>query len=741
MQPCLGADDYEEDERAASEAASLHAFAQADPLGTPSGKVKPGAQELMLRSPDTSPAATASTLCSGPSPAKATSISAASSSASVPSQGKPCAACSRVATKGIWCDMHKRVCDNVYNEQKKIKDTDPDRWQKFLQNRKKVTPEFITMLVAAEVTKAGAGRGVKTSTFNAMSMIETLRQRTSVDASCLMKQFNARKYINKCAEDFGWSAAEAGAEFQRLLAATDPSQVFQRPTLPGKKMEPWIYIHDEDQLVTSQGLEHHRDMQLAEKAKKNPTEKDIIAAEQDIGTSGIDFSDKFFSHMSSASQAIKAVREGPGSNVMDGFGRTSVFGTGTSHRERGTAEAESTDQTRKKAKAFDIEEANESLQARLRKKMDATLKYCDDTILEIQDFFAGENIESKDKLGRVMGHLSSRLELVKVVSVRPVEELLADLKVFDGDQDELNKLVPDSKRKQYSDIYTVKNMCLELKQKHESDPNFLKDEAEWLPKLTEAIASVASLDADACLSEVLSSTLSTLGWAGSGFEKTPDLGNTIDSFDGLLFILWLQCRHAAVWQDFEKTGKPMMDSTLFQQVKPVFAIQALSEARLCNIKSEDDLKNAENDLKAMMDLVKTMVAQVRQTLTSAQKQSRELRRESAKAATRMEQDREKAVKRQSKEEKARLRQIADQMKGNEKLPGLLAFCGDWVKHMRTFKDLTDLKACKDLNSAEPYAVNDVPTLRAEEQSAAARVNFQLFKAPLGPTCRVGVSTF
>lgn len=330
---------------------------------------------------------------------------------------------------------------------------------------------------------------------------------------------------------------------------------------------------------------------------------------------------------------------------------------------------------------------------------------------------------------------------MKVVSVRPVEELPADLKVFDGDQDELNKLVPDSKRKQYSEIYAVKNMCLELKQKHESDPNFLKDEAEWLPKLTEAVASVASLDADACLSEVLPSTLSTLGWAGSGFEKTPDLGNTIDSFDGLLFILLLQCRHAVVWQDFEKTGKPMMDSTLFQQVKPVFAIQALSEARLCNIKSEDDFKNAENDLKAMMDLVKTMVAQVRQTLTSAQKQSRELRRESAKAATRMEQDREKAVKRQSKEEKARLRQIADQMKGNEKLPGLLAFCGDWVKQMRTFKDLTDLKACKDLNSAEPYAVNDAPTLRAEEQSAAARVNFQLFNAPLGPTCRVGVSTF
>ena len=117
------------------------------------------------------------------------------------------------------------------------------------------------------------------------------------------------------------------------------------------------------------------------------------------------------------------------------------------------------------------------------------------------------------------------------------------------------------------------------------------------------------------------------------------------------------------------------------------------------------------------------------SLAMCQKQSREFRKESARAQQQLDNERLAAEKQREKDEKNRLRGIQDQMKGSDKLPGLLAYCGDWVKAVPEYKSIEDYKAKQSNHDfSKPFIISDVATLKDEEQTAAARVNFSLFKA-------------
>ena len=85
-------------------------------------------------------------------------------------------------------------------------------------------------------------------------------------------------------------------------------------------------------------------------------------------------------------------------------------------------------------------------------------------------------------------------------------------------------------------------------------------------------------------------------------------------------------------------------------------------------------------------------------------------------------------KAKAKEEQTRLRSIQDQMKstGTDKLPGLLAFCGSWIKTVREFKTLPDFKAAApSLDVSQPFIITNASTLVEEESESRARVNFHL----------------
>ena len=69
------------------------------------------------------------------------------------------------------------------------------------------------------------------------------------------------------------------------------------------------------------------------------------------------------------------------------------------------------------------------------------------------------------------------------------------------------------------------------------------------------------------------------------------------------------------------------------------------------------------------------------------------------------------------------------MKGSDKLPGLLSYCGAWVKPVTTFETVEAYRAGMAAHDfSKPFIILDVPSLKAEEAASAAKVNFSLFKA-------------
>ena len=160
---------------------------------------------------------------------------------------------------------------------------------------------------------------------------------------------------------------------------------------------------------------------------------------------------------------------------------------------------------------------------------------------------------------------------------------------------------------------------------------------------------------------------------------------------------------------------------------------------------EDGIKGWEATHKEQVDLNKMLVTAVRGSFSTLQKQSRELRRESARLQAQQDKERAAAEKAKAKEEQTRLRSIQDQMKstGTDKLPGLLAFCGSWIKTVREFKTLPDFKAAApSLDVSQPFIITNASTLVEEESESRARVNFTLFKvcqSSVGRFCKMQVN--
>ena len=161
------------------------------------------------------------------------------------------------------------MSDNLYNEEKKSKDADPERWKEFMKMRKSQGPEWINTLIHATSTKGGnAGSGRATQAYNAMQKLDVLKQESSMTGSCQSKSFNARMYTQKLQQEWGWDPKDANEEWERLLAAADPDKIEHKPTKPGRKMEPWLYLRDKDLLIGSQGLAHSSEIHLQDKIKK-----------------------------------------------------------------------------------------------------------------------------------------------------------------------------------------------------------------------------------------------------------------------------------------------------------------------------------------------------------------------------------------------------------------------------------------------------------------------------------------
>ena len=656
---------------------------------------------------------------------------------------KLCLACSCVASKGSLCAKHKRVSDNLYTEERRNKDKDPEKFKKFMQMRKEQGQEWIRVLVEAEATKGGnLGSGRATGSFNCMVEKQTMSQTSGIAAKFFNKQMNCRMFMNKIMEEWGWDTKDAAEEWKRKVAATPPDQIVQKPTAPGRKMEDWILVHDFDAVEGSQGLSHRHDVELQEKAKKNPKESDIAEAEAALSSTSLRFSDRLFGQMPATSAALNAVRDS-GSAFVDSAGRSLIFAENSSLRAKsaaasgsGKGDAQEKNKNKGKSKPFVLEDMLDAIDFRLKKRRDHCQKSCEDLAKEIQDFFSKEPQEKLDKMARIVNQVRSRAVLLRglLADVTAEPESLSltfsktDLGMEEAQVDGLTSEISEDDKVQFRAAQFLRSELAKFK----AEP----DAAAATKSLSELVADLC--EREFCVSaeeitqylekDALHNLFRLHGWAGSGFEGDVDLTKLGQDLDEYLKVVYVHIVFKCTLGYFLTVAKPVIEPDLMNQILPlrVSSFRYQLEFRLQT--DEDGVKALEQSHKDEMDLNKSLINGIRSSFSTLTRQSRELLREQVRLQSQADKERLAAEKAKEKEEKAKLRNIQDQMKGADKLPGLLAFCGSWVQPLKVFK-LADYQSAKGTwDFTKPLIIEDVPSLREEDGSASARVNFSLFKA-------------
>ncbi|CAE7257737.1 unnamed protein product [Symbiodinium sp. CCMP2592] len=658
-----------------------------------------------------------------------------------------CIACTRPATKGSLCDDHKRVSDNLYTAEKKLKDQEPDRWKRFMNIRKQQGPEWQRMLVEAEPAKGGnPGSGRKTGNYQAIQEVTVLSQQSSMTANFQNKSMNRRMYITKITSEWGWDPKDASEEWKRVLAATPDACIEQKPTAPGRQLEPWIYIHDFDTLLGSQGLAHQHQVQLKEKEKKNPKEADIEAAEEALTSSSLHFSDNFFSRMGSTKQALRGVQNSGGSAIVDSSGRSVVFAEPSSFRSKAATPSKGPEkeEKKKKAKPFVLEDMLDGLDFRLKKRCDSAKKSAEDLLKEIQEFWDKETPANMAKMTRVSQQVSFRVVVIKAVAME-CDDLPKDLTLTPTNTGGLSEaecalvqpLVKGDHGLQYGAALKLVAVCTEAlalfeKKTDDAANHALHFVTAEVGDIFERGFSVPQEDeSDDALpmveKELLQNIFSLHGWAGSGFSVTPDFEAFLQDVHDFAKVTFAKIFMDLVIEWFSSGARFILEPALMEKVAPLLLINFRYHVLFRLQDTEDGVKKAEQQLKDELDLNRSLVTGARSSFSQLTRQSRDLRKESARLQAQQDKERAAAEKQREREEKSKVRGISDQMRGGEKLPGLLAFCGSWIKPMPEYKTIAEYRAGKP-DFKKRFIISDVETLKAEESKSSAKVNFSLFKA-------------
>ncbi|CAE7193620.1 unnamed protein product [Symbiodinium natans] len=573
---------------------------------------------------------------------------------SQPTPVKLCLACKSPATKGSLCDIHKRVSDNLYTEEKKQQTSNPNpaRWKKFMGMRKAQNAEWVNTLIHATPAKGGnPGSGRATGSYDSMQASDILKQESSLTGQFQSKSFNARMYTKKIQEEWGWDPVEANEEWQRLLAATPEDKVIQKPTLPGRKMEPWIFAHDIDVLIGSQGLSHASQIQLNDKVKKKPKASDIAAAEGSLAASSLHFSDRFFSQMGATSSATQSLRDGGGSAIADGTGHSFMFGTSAAaaFREKaaGNSAGSQEEQKEKKAKkkAFVLEDVVDSYDFRMKKKLDATVKLMKDTVSEINEFIAKEPEGNQSKMGRVLHQVKWRLAVLRALAVEASwdQKTVPTKLTFSEDcfgleaeerSDLLRSFVEDGWRLQFLAAVRLWEQCKDTAAIAEGAEPESDAVSEAVKGLSAYVGDIFACDfkikgADGEVVEymekdLLMSVMSLHGWAGSGFaDEIPALKDLQDNVAMVSTITYLKIFFLATHQQFLANAKPLAEPEVMEKMAPVQVFAARFDVNLRLQSSEDGVKGVETAFKDAMDSMKALVGNVKSTFSVLAKQSRD----------------------------------------------------------------------------------------------------------------------
>ena len=401
-------------------------------------------------------------------------------------------------------------------------------------------------------------------------------------------------------------------------------------------------------------MSHSNDVELREKEKKAPKEADIQQAESMLASESLHFSDALFSKMSFTSLALQGVREA-GSSVVDSSGRSFVFSESSSFRDKAAAAASSSQSQEKpkkgKAKAFHLEDQLDSLDFRLKRKYDGVKKLIDDVVKEAEDFLGKEPEANLQKMSRVAQQLSNRLVVVKALGLEddsvdlPHTFAMTVNSVPGLDEDERKDISQHIQENRHGLHYDAVNDLVEAVRLAADKPDNMRQAAvaeltQYVGILVESEFQVeGACPAELWEKETLESILKIHYWAGSGFSEEPDLIGLLADVKAFRYVMFARLVFDCTLLWFASVAKPILPDNQVAALKPLSSIVLHGRVNFRLQTSEDGLKIFEAKLKDEFELCKAVVAAAKTSFQLLGRQSRELRKESARLQQQADKER------------------------------------------------------------------------------------------------------
>ena len=196
------------------------------------------------------------------------------------------------AKGSCFCRHHKKISDNLYNQEKARTGAKGEDWEQFLQFKKGKSSEYLNLVMCAAGSKIGQGRGNSTKSFNVAVHLHKQSSTTRVRAGGKKAWKTYVGFSNHCKGEFGWTPGRCLQEWTHLLSHASPEE--KKTTHDRVSNEPveWALVPLEEYAYFENEIAQTGEIVLEGGRKKNPESANVdkMIAEPRASHSGLNSS-------------------------------------------------------------------------------------------------------------------------------------------------------------------------------------------------------------------------------------------------------------------------------------------------------------------------------------------------------------------------------------------------------------------------------------------------------------------
>jgi len=654
-------------------------------------------------------------------------------------------------TKGsCFCALHKKVSDNVYNQEKTRTQGRGQQWDEFRKFKKDKSPEYLNMIISATGSKAGSGKGERTKVFNVASHVHKQTCSTRVASGGKKGWKTQVGFISHCKTEFGWSSSRCFQEWEWLKdKATADEKRTTRDRVSGDDVE-WLLVPVEEYVVGENAITQSDEVTLEGKRKKNPDQLDVdsmVVASQEGHSS---FNSSTFSPLKAG------VIERP--NLLASSSGVSAAASLASPSKRSAADS-GEPPARKKTKTWDQEQevakAIRLWQPRLDKVKVAAMA----VIEKAEQLQKTVTAEEQEAVKRHLDLQQARLPVLAAWAAWPTlaagqapqlpegassSQKGADAKGADTDAKGADAEGADAKGADadgaddddtalFAKAKAAFDFASELTRGHGNKSDEF-DQKAWEDAFAAKAGEFKNLEVFSVSSPSRCGGIARAilhGYGGKQGEVTCSK-KPWEFKQDLVFLM--QCVLVDIGFRVSVTKFLQQGCSL-----PVENLSGVVPAMLMHAPLLHITATTEHELKAMLatmkqdvEAAKELVDRIRSTIQNVSKAVDGHRADAVKKEKAKDTARVVEQKKQLQAEKDALKAVRKLCK-DKTSPGLLSYCGSMVTEIRKFANVKEFKeaaAQADFDIGAPYLIMDCPTLTSLAESAIAKTALATFRAQL-----------